>query len=101
MRWIWTLAIACIIAATGVRPEQELRAEHAGQIDRAPATTLQHLSIRPGAAQPVRHTPVAIVPTAPQMSPPPRALALAPASSLDVSPAKLAPAPWARGPPIG
>jgi len=102
MRWIWTLAVACIIAATGVRPEQELRAEHAGQIDRAPASALQHLTVRVTGAQPVaRHTPVAIVPATPDVSPPERSRAAASTWSLHVSHSQLVPAPSARGPPIG
>ena len=46
MRWIWTLAIACIIAATGVRPELEVREDPTSQQFKAPAA-LQHLVARP------------------------------------------------------
>lgn len=46
MRWIWTLAIACIIAATGVRPELEVRDDPTSQQLTAPAS-LQHLVARP------------------------------------------------------
>ena len=46
MRWIWTLAIACIIAATGVRPELEVKGDPTSEHVKAPAQ-LQHLVARP------------------------------------------------------
>jgi hypothetical protein len=112
MRWIWALAIACVVAATGVRPQLEIRNEHASQFQRAP-TTLQHLTARtPGshhlATRPhrlgARDVPITIVAVIPQTAlalQAPHARAFGTAWSLHTSPSSFVSAHPARGPPVG
>ena len=38
MRCVWVLVIGCLVAATAVRPQVELRDPHAAKIDVAPAS---------------------------------------------------------------
>ena len=111
MRWIWTLAIACVIAATGVRPQLEVRQDTSDQIQRAPGA-LQHLSTRSSAldqvakrpqglrAPSLHSPPVAIVPASGFSTTPPRARAFATAWSLHASFSHHIPTHPARGPPI-
>ncbi|HUS32171.1 MAG TPA: hypothetical protein VMZ53_26910 [Kofleriaceae bacterium] len=112
MRLIWTLAIACVIAATGVRPQLEVRQDHTEQLQRATPGTLQHLTARSAvhhfAMRPhtlgtpdARSAPLAILPSAEFSTTPPRVRALSTAWSLHVSLSQLVPAHPARAPPLG
>jgi hypothetical protein len=113
MRWIWTLAIACVIAATGVRPQLEVRQNHTEQLDasdsaqgtlqhlRASGSTLQQLATRHAPRSPeVRNPPFAPPPTAAPSLAPPRIRALAIAWSLRAAHSHFVPAYPARGPPL-
>jgi hypothetical protein len=116
LRWIWTLAIACVVAATGVRPQLELRAhaDASEQLHRPSGADLEHLtasglSANRIASRPTgRHTldrrdadgsMLAIVPTAASTARLPRIAALATAWSLRSFSSHLHPAHPARGPP--
>jgi hypothetical protein len=114
MRWIWTLAIACVIAATGVRPQLEVRQDvQSDQIERATPGTLQHLSSRSATLQqlatrpqglraPSLHSPpLAIIPASGFSTTPPRARAFATAWPLHASFSQHVPTSPARGPPVG
>ena len=112
MRWIWGLAIACVVAATSVRPQLEVREDHSSQVKRAP-TTLHHLTARTPVTQHlvtrshrlgVRDVPLTLVGLVPQTAlslEPPRAHAETAAWSLQRSQSSFVPAHPARGPPIG
>jgi hypothetical protein len=112
MRWVWTLAIACVIAATGVRPQLEVRQDHSDQIQRASGTlqhltarssTLQQLATKPHAvrAPNLQGPPLAILPTAGFSTTPPCARAFATAWSRHASFSRHTPTYPARGPPLG
>ena len=113
MRFVWTLAIACVIAATGVRPQLEARQDASEQqLERGTPAALQHLTARPsqlpllatrshaGSIPELRATPPAILPTANVSLTPPRIRALAIAWSLHASHSHFVPAHSARGPPL-
>ena len=111
MRWIWTLALACVIAATGVRPQLEIRDDRGHEIERAP-TTLQLLTARAPAqsqfatrphrlgVRDLRPTTLAILSRTGLPLAAPSARALSTAWALCTSLSAYLPAHPARGPPI-
>jgi hypothetical protein len=72
MRCVWVLAIACLMAAAGVRPLAiERREQRASRIEAAPATIVV-LARRAGASQPDPRLAPAVLVAAPAVTPPAR-----------------------------
>ncbi|MFT3697368.1 MAG: hypothetical protein QM831_29770 [Kofleriaceae bacterium] len=102
MRFIWTLVIACLVAAGGVRPEQELqRGPDAAKLSRDHAALAVIGTRRDHSARRELGIGVATLPEMPAINPPCTYAIVASRSEYAAPIAALVSPRSSRGPPVG
>lgn len=102
MRWIWSLVIACLVAATAVAPiELTPRASDESSQLAASPVALPVASRRAHSNAPVLHLPVATVPEIPALDVPRVAVLVVLRAASPASSTIEASSRSSRGPPLG
>ena len=70
MRWIWAIVIACLVAATGVRPIELTPRTADESLAASPAALPVIAGRRAHAHAPLQHLPVATIPAVPALDVP-------------------------------
>ena len=103
MRWIWGLVIACLVAATGVRPIEltPRSSDEIAKLVRSPAALPVMAGRRAAAHNPKLHLPLAALPDLPALAVPRQSVFVALRDGHTSLHAIWISSRSARGPPVG
>jgi hypothetical protein len=103
MRWIWAIVIACLVAATGVRPIEltPRTSDESTQLASAPAALPVMSGRRAHAHARVLHLPVATAPEVPALDVPRIAVLVVLRDAHSASSTITVSSRSSRGPPLG
>ncbi|MEO8843509.1 MAG: hypothetical protein ABI591_19420 [Kofleriaceae bacterium] len=103
MRWIWSVVIACLVAATGMRPIEPTprTSDQSSELASSPAALPVVAGRRADSHLPVLHLPVATVPEVPALDVPRVAVLVVLRDAHPASSTIEASTRSSRGPPLG
>jgi hypothetical protein len=103
MRWIWAVVIACLVAATGVRPIEltPRTSDESSKLASSPTALAVMAGRRAHARAPLQHLPVATIPEVPALDVPRAAVLVVLRDAHAASPTIEFSSRSSRGPPLG